>query len=120
MDNVPLALSCTDFADRKIVFKQEGYDEHVPRHPELERSNFFPRRVIATLKRPDFTVRGHHNNTRCYYGEIFTIDGTTKYTKVVVSTTSEIINSESVYRIKTTHITDYIQEVKYGYRLQYH
>ncbi len=62
MTDIPLALSCTDYRGRRMVFLQDSF---------------------------------------------------------VVSKRSEVINGKKVYRIKTTHKADHIQETKYGYAVQY-
>jgi hypothetical protein len=119
MSTVPVALRCADYQKHVVVFRQDSFDTHKLKHPELEQPGFFPEPVKKALRKPTFCIAGHKNNATCYYLELFAKNGIMRYVKVVVSNRPENINSEQVYRIKTAFKTDHIQEKKYGYALQY-
>ena len=113
-------LKCMDKFGSLVVFEHSNYERHKNKHRELENPNFCPKRIESALKEPTLTIQSKIGHTLCYYYQEYSNNGIMMYTKVIVNEKFRFRKKLPMCFVKTAFRIDHIQEIKYGFKPNYH
>lgn len=97
---------------KPYIFYKKNYRIHITKHAELSQEGFMDRIKDAIINPtciyPSYGPNGRAHKSFCFYKEEYTLNGITRYTKVVVW------REKKEYIIKTAFRPDEIRERKYS------
>jgi len=105
MKKYPVDFSCQN--GERFVWEQEGFHEHAARREELRTQSFIDRIVKACCEF-DTRIKSYLSDSLCYYHKEYTVNGTTRYTKVIASQ-----GKNKIHYIQSAYRPDKIKELQY-------
>jgi hypothetical protein len=99
-------LEAHTWEGKKVIFEETNRAAHESKHPELADPSYIQGRVRDAIERPTFVYRDfEHPKKRivCYLEE-YRLNGTPRYTKVV------LIKGSEPWKVATAFRIDYVKE----------